>query len=56
MNEQACAFVCWILSMICAILSWYAARSNDWQCMIVAMVFAGFVCLISAVTLVCKYL
>lgn len=56
MNEQACAVVCAILSAICAILSWYAARSNDWQCMVIAMVFAGFVAVISAFVLVCKYL
>ena len=55
MNEQACAVVCWILSTICTILSWYAARTNDWQAMVVAMVFAGVVCLLSAFVLACKY-
>lgn len=56
MNEQACAFVCWILSMICAILSWHAARANDWACMVVTMVFAGIVCLLSVFVLAYKYL
>ena len=55
MNEQACAFVCWILSVIYAILSWYAT-SREWQCMVVAMVFAGMVCLLSAFVLAYKYL
>lgn len=56
MNEQACAVVCAILSAICAVLSWHAARSGNWECMVVTMVFAGLVCLLSAFTLVCKYL
>lgn len=56
MNEQSCAVVRWILSMICAVLSWYAARTNDWQLMVIAMVFAGNVCLLSAFVLAYKYL
>lgn len=56
MNEQACGFVCWILSMICTILSWYAARTNSWEFMVVTMVFASLVALLAAFTLACKYL
>lgn len=56
MNEQAVAVVCWLLSVICAILSWYAARTNDWQCMVITMIFAGVVCVLAAFVLAYKYL
>ena len=56
MNEQACAFVCAILSAICLILSCYALSTNDWQVMVIAMVFAGIIALLSGFVLVCKYL
>ena len=56
MNEQGIAVVNWILSLICAVLFWYAARTNDWPAMILAMVFAGTITLLSALVLVCRYL
>lgn len=56
MNEQACAVVCWLLSLVCCVLSWYAARTDDWQCMVVTMVFAALVALLSAYTIAYKYL
>ena len=56
MNEQGIAFVNWMLSLICAVLFWYAARTNDWTSMILAMVFAGIIAVLSALVLVCRYL
>ena len=56
MNEQACAVVCAIFSVICTILSCYAAVDGDWQVMVIAMTFAGIVCLLAGFVLVCKYL
>lgn len=56
MNEQTCAFVCALLSAICTILSCYALKTNDWQIMVFAVVFAGIVALLSGFVLVYKYL
>lgn len=55
MFEEACAFVCGILSTICAILSWHAMREGDWQCMIITVCFAAIVVLLAGYALVHRY-
>ena len=55
MSEEACAFVCGILSAICAILSWYAMREGEWQCMIVTVFFAAIVDLLAGYALAHRY-
>lgn len=56
MNEQACAYVCTILSAICMILSGYGMKTGSFPCVVIALVFAGVVVLLSGLVLVCRYL
>ena len=56
MNEQACAYVCTILSAICMVLSGYSMKTGDHVCMILAFAFAIIVVLLSGFVLVCRYL
>lgn len=56
MNEQGIAFVCAIFSAVCAILYWYYARETDWGAMIVGSCFAVIIVLLSAYTLMMRYL
>ena len=56
MNEQACAYVCTILSVICTILSGYSMKTGNITCVVLALVFAGIVVLLSGFVLVCRYL
>lgn len=55
MPEEACAFVCGLLSTICAVLSWYTMMEGDWQCMIVTVCFAAIVVLLAGYALVHRY-
>ena len=55
MPEEACALVCGLLSVACAILSWFAMIEGDWECMIVALVFSAIDVLIIGYVLAVKY-
>ena len=56
MNEQACAFVCAILSAIVLILSGYSMRTGEMTYAVVSMVFAVIVSALSGMVLICRYL
>lgn len=56
MNEQACAYVCTILSAIVLILSGYSMKTGEMAYIAVSLVFALIVSLLSGLVLVCRYL
>lgn len=55
MNERACAYVCFILAAICAILSWYSMTTGSKTVMPLICFFAVTVVLLSGFVIVCKY-
>lgn len=55
MNETGCAFVCFILTMVCAVLSWFALKTGSAEMMPLILGFALIVVLISGFVVVCKY-
>lgn len=56
MNEQACAYVCAILSAIILILFVYSMKTGEMACTVICMVFAVIVSALSGLVLVCRYL
>ena len=56
MNEQACTVECMILSILCAVFFWAAAKYDDQGAMIIGMVFSIFVTLLSGYVMICRYL
>ena len=56
MNEQACAFVCAFLALVCAVLSGYALFGGEWDCMVVTSIFGGLIALISGFVLAIRAL
>lgn len=55
MNEHGCAFVCFILTAICAVLSWFSMSTGSREAMIVTFWFGLAVVLLSGFVIVCKY-
>lgn len=56
MNEQACAYVCAILSTIILILSGYSMKTGEMTYAVISLVFALIVSALSGFVLVCRYL
>ena len=50
------AFVCWILSCGCGVISWYVMRTGDVQCLIPMLAMAGTEFGLAAYVLVEKYI
>ena len=55
MNENGCAFVCFILTMICSVLSWFSMSTGSREAMIVTFWFGLVIVLLSGFVIVCKY-
>ena len=56
MNEQACTVVCFLFSIICAVLFWSAVEFDDQGSMVLGMVFSIVVTLLSSYVVICRYL
>ena len=41
MPEEACALVCFLMSMICAVLSWYSLIEGEMDYMVPVIVFGA---------------
>ena len=55
MNEKACAFVCAILTTICAVLSWFSMKSGSGDAMVLTFWFGLAVVILCGFVIVCKY-
>lgn len=55
MPEDACAFVCGILSFAIAIISWYVMFTGEWRGMVVSLGFTVIDLLIIGYVLIMKY-
>lgn len=55
MNEKGCAFVCAILTTICAVLSWFSTKTGNGDAMVLTFWFGLAVVILCGFVIVCKY-
>lgn len=55
MNETGCAFVCFILTVVCAVLSWFSLSTGNRDVMVIVFWYSLAVFLLSGFAIVCKY-
>lgn len=55
MNEQACAFVCAILTLLAFVLSAYTLKTGDMSCWWVTLAFSSASTLLSGFVIICRH-
>ena len=55
MNEQGCAFVCAILTVLAFVLSAYTLNTNDMSCWWVTLAFSAASTLLSGFVIICRH-
>jgi len=55
LNESGCAFMCFILTAICAVLSWYSMTTGGSEVMPLICFFAFMVVLLSGFVIVYRF-
>lgn len=56
MNEQGCAFVCAILTLLAFVLSAYTLNTGDMSCWWVTLAFSIVVNLLAGYVIICRHM